>query len=74
VANATFTLDDGTPLEVDITLRVPCRCGHGVVTVGKIEGLGRHIVLHEEPRCHTFERLEPLDFLRWIRTGVECMQ
>lgn len=72
-----FTAPDGTKFTVDVTFTFLCRCGQ-TVRVGyvcePISADGRPgVVLHVDPRCGQFQRLNPLDFVRWVRTGVEIM-
>jgi hypothetical protein len=62
---------------VEVTLETTCRCGQSVkfgrlILPGHSQH-GDYLAAHEVPHCATFERLDVLDYMRWLRTGVERM-
>ena len=46
-----------------------CMCG-AIVIAGSMTN-GQQAVIHKQPMCPEFDRLEPQDFLVWLRTKKE---
>lgn len=63
-------LRPGQELRFHSTVEVPCACGQ-LVRVGSMSTMDGAdlgpVVAHEMPFCEDFDRLEPLEFLQWLR-------
>lgn len=63
---------DGVDVEIEGACRVHCLCG-GEVDVGTAAFAAGdlEVLVHSVPHCKEFEVMEPVDFIRWLRTERE---
>ncbi len=57
-------------IELRPVLNFNCPCGQPV-TVANDDKSDTPCILHGQPMCDDFERLDPVSYLRWIREDVE---
>jgi len=74
----TFFEGQKNEVTIDFTVKLSTRCWCGLnVEIGTVPGMpGAEAVagtplpcaLHEEPRCRDYERLDLVEYIRWLRT------
>lgn len=67
-ADGTVTMEGGTVMQFRSNLTMTCRCGK-IVAFGYMGETATG--MHAEPRCKEFEDMELLDYMRWLRSGIE---
>jgi len=74
MSNQPFKFENGSEVMISVLIEGTCKCG-GTFKIGEVVsgGPSGYVAIHSEPHCAEYERLGIIDYMRWLRTGVEHM-